>query len=625
MSDDVEILYQYVAGTAWSLTDGGWTSDRAVRISTASEGSAQAAGEARGLRRFGRIIQPYESTVSDNPLPTSHPSLGRYTRLLRADAGGGITLFSKTWTAFWWGFCARIRTRYLGSAPVAVGLAEYGLTGLAGLLEQIVVIDGYDGNPSAAHPWNIYHAPAFNAGGKGNRTTATWTINSRAVHVFDHYNLGTASLSEWTIAQALDYLLDAFTLRHGGGATWTLLDSSTLGAELLPPTPVHGKTLLQVINEIANPRRGLTWKIDIDGSNRPRLVLLDWKPATGTAVDATAREWTCEIEEDTSTACDHALVVSQRAPVTTLTLDYKTSGSPRLAPDGWSFGVPPENDPNSLILRRFKISPSILDELRVELVTDVDGAYDGTRETAADIGGGPAARGAELERLTGLAADQISATVALLGDNDERSKARLFLSGPTANSWIDCSNLISIELSSRPARITLNASDAELLMLYDFLNAGGEMRVTVGVRELAEWRLSVRVADYYRGTREVVRQVGDIDEHLVTAGTAIAVSTGSPGTLVTASADVETWNGVGTPLVDELQRLSDARLRARQVKVSLSKKGLDFSTLPPATMISTVNGGPGAIQVDASVTRRSWDFTTRTTSWDTIQLADAVE
>jgi hypothetical protein len=622
MSDDAEILYQYVAGTAWSLTDGGWTSDRAVRIATASDGSAQAAGEAVGMRRYGRVEQPWETATSDNPLPTSHPSLGRYVRLLRADAGGAITLFSKNWSAFWWGFCARIRTRYQGTDPVAMGTAHYGLTGLAGLLEQIVVIDGYDGNPSASHPWNIFHAPAFNAGGKGNRTTGmTWTINSRAGYVFDYYNLG-GSAAEWTIKQALDYLLDAFTLRHGGGSSWTLLDSSTLGAELLPPTPVHGKTLLQVINEIANPRRGLTWKIDIDGSNRPRLVLLDWKPASGTAVDATGREWTCEIEEDTSTACDHALIISQRAPVTTLTLDFKTSGSPRLAVDGWSFGAPPANNPNSLIMRRFKIATSIIDELRVDLVEDGDGAYDGTRQTAADIGGGPSSRGATLERLTGLAADQTSGTIALLGDNDERSKARIFVKGATATSWEDWSQKVSIELSNNPARITLNGSDDELLDLYQLVNAGGEFRVTLGIRELAEWRLSTRVTDYYRGTREVVRQVGDVDEHTVASGAAVAVSAGS---LTTASATVQTWDGVGTPLVDELVRTVDARLRGRQVKVSLSKKGLDFSTLPPGTMISTVNGGPGAVTVDASVTRRSWDFASRTTSWDTIQLVEAVD
>lgn len=622
MSDDAEVLYQYASGTTWPTADPDWTSDRAVRIQTVSEGSAQAAGEAIGMRRFGRIMQPWDTTPADDPLPTSHPSLGRYARLLRADAGGGISLFDKAWTAFWWGFCARISTRYLGKQTglAHTGRATYGLTGLAGLLEQIAVVDGYDGNPSAAHPWNIYHAPTFNADGKGNRTSATWSINARSVYVFDHYNLGSAN--EWTVAQALDYLMEAFTLRHGGGSTWTFLDSSTLGAEKLPPTPVHGKTLLQAINEIANPRRGLTWKIDIGTGNRPRLVLLDWKPAAGTAIDASGREWTCEIEEDTSTCADHALVISQRAPVTTLTLDFKTSGTPRLAADGWTFGAPPANDPNSLVMRRYKISPSILDELRVELVKDTDDAYDGTRETAAVIGGGPAARGAHLERLTGLAADQTSATIALLGDNDERSKARIFVKGATATSWEDWSQKVSIELSDAPARITLNGSDEELLDLYQMVNAGGEFRVTVGVRELAEARLSTRVTDYYRGTREVLRQVGDIDEHTVASGTAVAVSAGS---LTTASATVQTWDGVGTPLVDELVRLVDARLRGRLVKVSLSKKGLDFSTLPAGSMISTIDGGPGAVQVDAGVTRRSWDFTTRTTSWDTIQLAEAVE
>jgi len=307
--------------------------------------------------------------------------------------------------------------------------------------------------------------------------------------------------------------------------------------------------------------------------------------------------------------------------VTTLTLDYKTTGSPRLAVDGWSFGAPPANDPNSLILRRFKIATSILDEMRVNLVLTGTG-YDGTRTTAAAIGGGPAARGAELERMTGLAADQKVSTVALLADNDERSKARFFVKGSTSTSWEDWSAKVSIEVSNAPARITLHASDDDLLDLYQILNAGGEMRVTIGVRELAEARLSIDVGAYYRGSREIVRQVGDIDEHTVASGIAIAVSAGS---LVTASATVQTWDGVGTPLVDELVRLADARQRGRQVKVSLSKKGLDWTTLPPGSMISTLDGGPGAVQVDAGVTRRAWDFVNRTTSWDTIQLADAVE
>jgi hypothetical protein len=383
MSDDVEILYQYAAAATWPTTDAGWTSDRAVRTVRASSASALAAGDARCLKRFGRVMQPWETTPADVPLPTSHPSLGRYTRLLRADASGAITVSSATYTAFWHGFCARIRTRYFGlqSGLAHTGIATYQLAGLAGLLEGVTVIDGYDGNPSAAHPWNIFHAPVFNAHGKGNRTSGTWTINARAVYVFDHYNLGSAN--EWTVAQAIDYLLEAFTLRHGGGSTWTFLDSSTLGADVLPPTPVHGKTLLQALNEIANPRRGLTWKIDIGTGNRPRLVLSDWKPAAGTAVTANTREWKVEIEEDTVAACDHAIVTSLKAPTTTVTFDYKTNGSPRLAADGWTFGAPPANDPQSLILKRFKIATSIIDELRVNLVTDTDDAYDGSRTTAA--------------------------------------------------------------------------------------------------------------------------------------------------------------------------------------------------------------------------------------------------
>lgn len=622
MSDIPEVLFQFATGTAWPTTAGGWTTDRAVDIQTASRGSGLISGEAVGIKRFGRAKRPQVATLANDPLPLNHPSLGRYARLLRLNPGGAISLYGLQWTAFWHGFCARIATRMLGTdtvSPIA-GLANYHLRGLAALLEQVFIIDGYEGNPSAAHPWNIYHAPDFNPHGLGNRTASTWTINAREVYVFDHYHLGEGE--SWTISQALNYLLEAFTFAHGGGSTWAFQDDSTLGAQVLTPTRVHGKTLLQAISDLASQYRGLTWEIDVAPDNRPRLILSDWKPATGTALDATAKEWSVEIIEDTTTAADHALVLTQSPPATTLTLDYKTSGSPTLAADGWTFGAPPANDPTNQILKRFKIASSVLDQMRVELVRDVNDAYDGSRQTAADIGGGPSARGARLERQTGLAADQKVATVATLTDPDLRGPARVFLKGTGASSWEDWSDKVTISISRDPVRLILNLNDDQALDLYKVLNAGGELRITIGVREHAECRFSYREADAYRGTREVARTVGDVDQFQVAVGTAIAVNN---GTLITAGADVLTWDSTGDALNDELDRLASAQLRARQVEVILSKTGLDFTTLPPRTLLTTVDGGPGAISVDANIISQGWDFVSHKTSWSNQRAAKGVE
>lgn len=623
MPDDLETIYQYASGTTWPTTDGGWTADRAVRLTSVSDGSSLAAGDARGHRRYGRLRQPWQTTVADDPLPTSHPSLGRYVRLLRADAGGAITYDSRTWTAFWWGFCASIRTRYAGtqSGLPATGIADYHLAGLAALLAEIYVIDGWDGNVSASHPWNTFHGTPFNRGGKGNRTSATWTIHHRAVRVFETHSAGQL----WTVATAIDYLLEAFTERHGGGSTWTLVDDSTRGATVLPPTTCHGKTLLALLTEIANPRNGLCFRAEVDPStNRPRLRLLDWPESPGQAIDASSRLWEVEIEEDTLTASDHALVLSAAPPTTTTTFTFATSGSQTLAADGWTFGAPTPDDPQDLVLRRFTLSTAVIDALRVDLVTDIDDAYDGTRQTAADIGGGPSARDAELDRQTGLSAGQKTSTIAVLADEGERGKARVLVrAGAGSTTWEDWSDKANLSVTNHPARIHLHMSDADRLDLYRILTTGGgELRLTLGVRELATLRLSARLPDLYRGTREVLRQVGGVNEHTVAAGAAVAVNAGA---LVTASAAVSTWDGAISPMTDELVRLIAARQTGRRVSLSLAKRELDFATLPPGSTIETVDGGAGAITVQCGVTRRTWDLVNRRTIFDSLDLREAQE
>lgn len=168
----------------------------------------------------------------------------------------------------------------------------------------------------------------------------------------------------------------------------------------------------------------------------------------------------------------------------------------------------------------------------------------------------------------------------------------------------------------------LNLNDDQVLDLYSVLNAGGELRVTIGIREHAECRFSYREADAYRGTREVARTVGDVDQLQVASGSAIAVSS---GTLVTAAAEVVTWDSTADALNDELDRLASAQLRDRHVDVSLGKTGLDFTTLPPRTLLSTIDGGPGAIAVNANITTKSWDFVGRKTSWSNQRASKGVE
>jgi hypothetical protein len=607
MADTREILLEHATAATWPTADAHWTTRREIDVRRASDGIGQVLGDALAEIFYGRDRRPYDSSTATRALPAEEDVNGRYVRLLRPSATGTVTRLSTTWTPFWWGFCAKATRRFFGvaSGKPAVGRTSLHLVGLMGLLQQVVCLDGYETNPSSGNAIKTFHAPTFNRGGVGNMSGATKTVNGVAVRVFDNYNRGAyGSAGTWTLAEAIKYLLATFTTPHGG--PWVFVDASTLGTQTIGEVRYHGRALLQVLLDLTSPRRGTVLQADTDSTGKPRVTLRDWWPTTGITLDVTDRSvLDCTLEADTVASFDELTALSQLPPLTAQTLTYAKTGTHSLAPDGWTAGSFPTT-PNAPNYRRWKLTGDAIDNLRVQLDT-VANEFTGTRTKASAASDKPTARAAKVERLLPMRPTQSTATIDPLQSWSDRASARIFVRRTSgAATWEDWSDKLQVVPREDPLGLELNGDTDQLAELFRCLDThGGELRITVGVRELAPIRRS-DLPGYagYRGTRQLAREVAGLEQGFVPAGTAIAVASNA---LVTASTDTHTWSAAADAVEAELDRMLGS-VPGYRPALSMSVRGLQWD-LPPGTLVSDLDaGGASLIPAEVTIVRRTWTF-----------------
>jgi hypothetical protein len=612
----------------WPADDAGWLSMPRIRATSASEGCGQVIGEASLVQDTGLVVSPGGTTLQQvarapalNPDAGWQSLVGRWTRILLADATGTVVDGDRRYRSIWHGVIDR-PTYEPDGATIAGGSMSWGCLGLADALNRIYLWRGHEWH--AGQLVDPGYCPVFNDLPGGDRSATTHDVDGVQVYVFER-GAAAATREPWRARDAIAYALAGFGRGelYGDGAgpagpIWELGAGASLLEWEIERLDMSGRTIAEMLNTLINPARGLTWRLHVMGdtvqiiitsTNRAAVTIggVTIPAATPVVDDLTGDLWLERPGIQEQTDYYDWITVQAARPWAAITLWWR-SGDPdsSLVPDGWTESDTPGPEPaNEHRWRRWKLNPAWVGDqypgdlgvgLRHTLIFDGSGA-----SGARTFGGAtPPPAVLEITRLLpyaqgfGLAADgPRQAPIVIIGSD---------------GAWTDYSEAIAVTPTEDPAGLLLGGGTDEAIFLKARLDgAARTLLVTVGVREWAPYTLAWRrPAGWSRDLpRILTRRLPDVEQWFGIEGTVKGVSAGS---LITASGDedIRTDAGAASGAL--------ALLVARHGGVGATYGyGIDGEidsdeASAPGTFVSDVRVGGATIPVNAVMTRRAWDF-----------------
>jgi hypothetical protein len=651
MSVNIRSVLQHLVQTSPDFST--WTTRDDVRCATASEGAGQIVGSAELHRRIGVVREP-GATGSPASVAPLTGIVGAWVRILVESLGGSITVGDVDYEPIWWGMIdAEKRSDYGGG----VGQQTWACSGLAAHLGRVRLMHGYTkaiAVSGAVVAEYVLRIPTFNAPESGGRSSSTYTVNGQSVYVFDF-----AGSTPWTAKQILDNLMASHAQWESpagtflGDLSWELSAGTLL--DYVPPTiDLNGQSLLDAINALISPRRGLTWSLGVSGSTATITVrsvaaatIGDLPAATATATPDLTGLWISDVEllEDQSDTVDRIDVLGAR-PWVSCTLAFDPAGPPAeegsLQPDwtitqenDWALGAGTSQDN---VWRSFRLgirwNGNIFDStgnygLRQQLeLSGSDFTGGRTYDSAVDFPPGVHEITAELpcgSGFTDLPSGPRQAAFSMWRPSGSTVWQR---QDGTSNRTVHR----TLAVEEYPPAIHLgDTSASQQIANKRNLETDGILAVTVGMREpdplCVSWTRSS--ASWPRSApRQLVVQIPTAEQWVLLSGTIIGVTVGtSAGELIKQDGDLFIRN--------DLSRLEEALsfLRAYYAEPARSLSWTDRgtidagATLAPGVLITTATLGTGTATINAVVTRRRWTFTADGfgTAYDTQRIVPDVE
>jgi hypothetical protein len=640
-----------------------WTTQTTVRCNECSEGAGQIVGAASLVRFIGVVREPGAtgSPASQAPLTGL---VGKWVRVLIEDAGGSVTISSVNYAPLWHGVIDAERIVDTGGGT---GQQSWVCSGIAAHLARTALTNGWTeaiGSGGTTVADYILRVPTFNAPDGGGRSGIDYTIDGVSCRVFDYF-----SGNKWTAFQILETLLAA----HGrwddpagspvGGLTWALSAGTLLDWEA-PTIDLNGMSLLDAVNALIAPRRGLTWRVTVSSGtatiNVRSISAADitvgsttLPAATDTAAPTLTGLWiqAVELTEDQSATYDVINVIGAR-PWVGVSLAYDPANATAEAKSliaGWASGdattwatnAGPTTD---AVWRTFKLAAewdgrnygSSTYGLRQNLTisgSDFTGvrAYD----SAVDFPPAVMSLVAELPCSAGLGTDKAG----------PRQECMAFWKPKESSTWYDLqadrarwSRNLTVEdypptiHLGNPSRVK-KGSDQEVNKFC--LETSGVLVVTVGMREpdplIVSWTRSS--ASWPRtNPRTLAVHMPNAEQWVMLQGTVTGISGGGSegSTLATQSAESVIRDDV--PLMQSWL----AFLRAYFGEPARSLRWTAAGTIEhaygsgaaaPGALVTTATMGTGATTINATVTRRTWrlDEDGYGTSYDTDRIVPDIE
>lgn len=346
MATDLRTIKRHAVQTSADFST--WTTQTTIRCNECSEGAGQIVGAASLVRMIGVVREPGAtgSPASQTPLTGL---CGKWVRVLIEEVGGSVTISSVDYNPLWYGI---VDAERLVDSGGGTGQQSWVCSGIAAHLARVGAMEAwcdavdYTGAYSARPSLRV---PTFNdKDSQGIRSGArTGTVDGATVKIFDGFG-ATAwnAATAWTAKEALEAVLAANgRFRTPGGTTFTggisfALSAGTLLDWTLPTLDINGMSVLDAVNAIVSPRRGLSWRMTVSGAvatinvrsisaSAITVGSTTLAAATDTSTPDLSGLWISGVEltEDQSATYDHIRVVGNR-PWVVCSMSYDQAGPP---------------------------------------------------------------------------------------------------------------------------------------------------------------------------------------------------------------------------------------------------------------------------------------------------------
>jgi hypothetical protein len=625
---------------------GDWESDAFMHAPCASEGAGQVVGDALLVVQCGTYIPAGEvASVTVEP----RNIVGRYVRIIVADEGGDVTVAyldegsneaSITGYAVWHGVVRASTLQHQGGPQVTQTIS---CAGIEAVLAGIICGDGWcvrtDASGSGpSNLWVTHRLPPFNRIKGSDRRDGKAIVYGADVEAYVHDLTASEDNGGWTAADILELITK--TLVNGGSfpdftpttpLTWEISDPTGCLDYTITDLELNGRTALDVLNILINPRRGLTWwktvaddvvTIHVGSTVASAIGSI---PAAPTPVEITPdATWGVDLSlRSDDNQVDIIEVVGDR-PVLGMTLAYDPTDEDCALVKGWD-GT--EDESNPYWMRRFLLNPAWTgnqlgsSEVGIRHLLDSSvGQMSGQRTYDASVSPQPEALElTECPKGTALI-DAQGGIVVVLEDGSLRACV--------TDAADKTTRKMSVTLENDPPAIVIGSSADDQWYLNEWLrNAGARLLVTVGVREPAPLRLRwARAAGNW--PRDIPRQrtavVPELQQEIILAGTV----TGVDGSSLTTD--------VGTTIRDDQDRADEMldRLIAAYcyagAELQWTERGIISATGDnhPGRLVSGVVLSHGTEPVGAVITRRAWTFAPLDqvgTTWSTERILPDID
>lgn len=622
-----------------------WTTQSEIRCNECSEGAGQIVGHATLLRYFGVTREPGAtgSPTSKTPLTGL---VGQWVRVLIEDATGAIDIGGVDYAPLWYGI---IDAESINDEGGGNGAQQWTCAGLVAHLSRVALVNGWTeamGSSGSTVADYILRVPTFNApegGGRSGEDPPPYTIDGKTCFVFDYFEG-----LKWTSKQILDMLLAS----HGrwdkpggsfmGDVHWEL-DAGTLLDWEAPTLDVNGMSLLDAVNALINPRRGLTWRLSVDAATATATIVVKsisasaitvgsttLAAATDTATPDLTSLWHqgVQLMEDQTSTYDHICVVGAR-PWVTITLAYDPAnataeaksliaGWPAGSETAWNTAPGPTTDG---VWRTFVTNPEWDGRnyggssygLRQNLTLDGNGDFTGARAYDSAVDFPPSVMKIE-SRLPVGEGWTTSKTGA-------RQDGMVFWKPNGASTWYDLQAdgqpwSRSLSVDSYPPAVhigsvdrTADKSQSEQQVNKYILATGGVALATVGMREpdplIVSWTRAS--ASWPRGSpRTLTVQMPSAEQWVSTQGTVKGVASGS---LTTESSAQTVRDDV--PTMQSWLAFLRAYYAEPARALSWTERGVidhayGSGACAPAALVTSATMSWGSRTINAVVSRRAW-------------------
>jgi len=620
--------------TAW----GTWVDQVDLEAPEVGEGAGQFVGSGSLRLRTGMVRRP---GVAGNPsfVTPLTAIIGQWVRVLIQQASGSVSAQGDTWEPLWHG---EVMATILPDEGGGLSEQAVSCLGITNALSRLVCNRGLERrwSSSGGGPDNLIDAgymPPFNGEPMGDMHSADVDIDGTGP-VCRAFTRGKPG-QKWTAFQIIRYLLAC----HARGQTapayipacplvWTISDPANLLSFTPTSLDLNGMKLLDALNVLMNPRRGLTWSVVVTGnsavitpeSTSPVAIVnggYTLTAATRTITpDLSSSHFQSDVQviEDQGSTYDVIRVIGSR-PWVAVTLVYDSAGiaDVKALQKGWT-------GPEEIIFGRGGAIGNNGAYRRWTILDTWDGSNqsgiaDGLRNNVTLVGTRTHSTSDTWQPQSMELTPELPCSLGFstLAKGPRQPPVVVVYNGNcylpmTGGAIVDAYYQMPVQVEQQPPAIWVGVSDADAAKMRDLIGSSAmRLYITVGIREstplFVEWQRgsSGQPRDL---PRTLTLNVPDCEEWVALKGCVTGCTQDGTG-LLTLASDVSARNDIST-----LQQTL-ALMRAYYAEPGRSVSWFDAGTIDrsatnlPGALLTTTTFSTGTVAVNATLTTRRWSLT----------------